>query len=253
MSPKRWILLGAGAGVAALVAGVAVWHAQGPSKAHGEVAAQAAPSPVRRPLSWDKDGPIVYDVDALLADGSPEAWGRIASLYPSLDEEKKRRVIEKIGHVPELDRTLAYLLATVGEDPRPASADPLVAEAAAALRSRFKKPEDFDFTRRTMVMQQTDKRRWLLANALVDFAKGLPENSSFYPLKGALEAKLIDMHSEVHDTYVKNAIVDSVRALGSRDAALILAKGTDVRDDELEAARNEKATVDAVLQNSAAR
>lgn len=248
MSSKLRALLAAGAGLVALVATAAVWHAQGPSKARGEVAAKAATSPLRRAHPINVDRAVVLDVDALLEDGSPESWGKVASLYPGLEEEQKRRVLDSINQVPELDRVVGYLLATVGEDSMPASADPLLAEAAELLRSHFKHPDEFDLARRTMVMQETDKRRWLLAKALIDFAKDLPENSPFYPLKGALEAKLIDLHSEIHDTYVKNQIVDGVRALGSRDAALILAKGTNVQDAELEAVREVSATVDAVLE-----
>ena len=251
---KPWILLGAGVGVAAAGATV-VWHWHGPasSNVHAGEAARAVASASRPPGRSEHEEPVIDDVDILLADGSPEAWGKIASIYPGSEEATKGRVLQLIAQLPELPRVIGYLLATVGEDPTPASVDPLLEEAAALLKDRWKTPEDFDYGRRLMVMQKTDKRRWLLGNALVTFAKGVGENSPFYPLKGSLEAKLIDLHAEVQDAFVRSSVVDGVRALGGKDAALILAKRQKVTDEELEALGEQRAIVDSVLRQQEAR
>jgi hypothetical protein len=250
---KPWILLGVGVGVAAAGAALA-WQLRGlaSSKAYAEVAARAAAS-TPRPAGSRGEEPVVDDVDALLGDGSPEAWGKLASLYPGSDQDTKGRVLQSIAQVPELPRVIGYLLATVGEDPTPAGSDPLLDEAAALLEDLWKTPEDFDYGRRMMVMQKTDKRRWLLGNALVTFARDVNENSPFYPMKGSLEANLIDLHSETGDAFIRGAMVDGVRALGGKDAALILAKGRNVADEELEALSEQKATVDNVLRQIEAR
>jgi hypothetical protein len=104
-----------------------------------------------------------------------------------------------------------------------------------------------------MVMQKTDKRRWLLGNALVTFARGVGDHSPFQSLKASLEAKLIDLHAETEDVFIRGAMVEGVRALGGKDAALILAKGQDVADEELEALSGQKAAVDGVLRQLEAR
>jgi hypothetical protein len=161
-------------------------------------------------------------------------------------------VLAAIGKLPELHRVIGYVLATVGEDPTPPGGDPLVNEASALIRSRFGKFEDYEYGRQTMVMQKTDKRRWLLANALIDYAKPLRDDA-YAELKGTLQAKLIDVHSEVRDAFVQNGMVEGVRALGAPDAALILEKKGNVTDRELMAVAEEQAAARKVLAEADAR
>jgi hypothetical protein len=192
------------------------------------------------------------NIDALLADGSPGAWGKIASLYSASDEVTKRKVLQQVAKLEELHRVIGYLLATVGEDPTPPADDPMVDEASALLQSRLGKFEDYEYARQTMVMQKTDKRRWVLANALIDYAKPLRDDT-YAELKGALQAKLIDVHSDSRDGFVRNGLVDGLRALGGRDAALILAKEGRVTDQELGAVAEEQAAVQKVMAEANAR
>ncbi len=249
---KRWILLAAGAGAAAAAAAL-LWQARASSaaKPSSEEAAKAAAS--GHGGSRQLGAQALGGVQALIADGSPEAWGQLAALYPRSDAATKRSMLQQIAQLPELRRVIGYLLATVGEDPTPASADPMVEEAAALLKERWKTPQDFDYGRRTMVMQQTDKRRWLLANALISFARDVGEDSPFHALKSSLGAKLIDLHSEIEDGYIKSSVVDGVHALGGKDAALILAKGLAVKDEELESVTEQEAAAHEVLRRSVAR
>jgi hypothetical protein len=213
-----------------------------------EGATNVAPSRAGTPRvrAETPDAPPILDIDTLLADGSPGAWGRIASLYPASDEAAKRKVLQHIARLPELHRMLGYLLATVGEDPTPPASDPMLDEASALIRSRFSKFEDYEYGRQTMVMQKTDKRRWLLANALIGYGKDL-HDSEYGELKGTLQAKLIDVHSDVKDGFVRHGIVSGLRALGGGDAALILEKGGDVTDAELASVAEEQAAAQKVL------
>ncbi len=205
-----------------------------------------APARPARPRLTTAEGAPTTDVDALLADGSPRSWGNVASLYPGRDEVTKRKVLQRIAKLPELPRVIGYVLATVGEDPTPAASDPMVDEASALLRHRFEKYDDYEYARQAMVMQTTDKRRWVVANALIDYAKGLRDDE-FAELKGTLQAKLIDVHGQTHDGFVKNGLVQGLRALGGRDAALILEKGGYVTDQELGAVAEEQAAARKVL------
>jgi len=239
---KRWILLGSGLGVAALGAAWGFQEYAASSDRYESAAKVGTPSRDRTTASR-RAGSLAHDMDELLADGSPSAWGEIVSMYPGSDDATKRKVLERISRIERLDRAIEYVLATVGEDPTPSEHDPMVSEAEALLRDRWKTSADFDLARKMMVMQQTDKRRWVLANALTTFAKDVRDDSPFMPLKGSLAAKLIDMHSQTQDPHVKNQIVDAVNSLGDKDAALILAEGPKVRDEDLE----------AVSQSNAAR
>jgi hypothetical protein len=246
---KKWLLLGGGVGVAA-VAAILVWPEREPASSDEDQkgAAKAAPSLVQRVRDPKREAEVARDIDALLGDNSPEAWGKIASLYPGSSEETKRKVLQRIAAFPELHKVVGYLLATVGEDPRPASDDPMVAETAQLMKSRWKKPEDLDYARQAMLMQRTEKRQWVLASALIEFAKGVGEDSPFSPQKTLLQAKLVDMHADSRDAFIKSSIVDGMHDLGGRDAALILAKGTKVTDDELEGVREERAAREATLK-----
>lgn len=247
---KKWLLLG-GIGVAAVAAAL-VWFRQEPSSSNAEKegAAHAAPSLLRPTRSPEAEAKAAEDINALLADNSPQAWGQIASLYPGSSDETKRKVLEHIAALSDLDKVVGYLLATVGEDPVPIAQDAMVTETAQLLKSHWKKPEDFDYARQAMMTQKTEKRRWVLANALIAFAKDVGEDSPFHPQKRRLENNLVDIHSETEDAFIKSSIVDGMNALGGHDTALILAKGTNVSDDELESVKEEKAAVEAALRGT---
>jgi hypothetical protein len=211
----------------------------------------AETAPARRaPLTQTANAPPSRDVEALLADGSPRAWGLIASLYPASDERTKQRALEHMARVPKLEQAIAYVLATVGEDPTPPSEDRMVDEAARMLERRLDKFEDFEYARQTMVMQKTDKRRWLLANALIGHAKTLGD-TEFAERKGSLSAKLIDIFSDVNDGFVRAGLTEGVRALGGHDAALILEKSGKVTDRELLAVAEEQAAAEEAVEANA--
>ena len=248
---RSLILAGAvGIGMAGVLGAVALGARHrdpGSENRAREGAAEVAPPRAPKPrVAAAADAPPSQSIDALLADGSPGAWGHIASLYPGSDEAAKRKVIQSIARLPELHRVLGYLLATVGEDPTPPANDPMVDEAAALIQSRFGKFEDYEYGRQSMVMQRTDKRRWLLANALIGYAKPLREDA-YAELKGTLQAKLIDVHSDVRDEFVRSRMVDGLRALGGRDAALILEKRGHVTDQELLGVAEEQEAAQKVL------
>lgn len=254
---RSLVLAGAvGLGMAGVLGAVALGarHPESPEADVRSGAAEATPlrAAPRRTKTPSPDAPPSRSIDALIAEGTPGAWGRVAALYPGSDEATKRKVLASIGKLPELHRVIGYLLATVGEDPTPPGDDPLVNEASALIRSRFGKFEDYEYGRRTMVMQKTDKRRWLLANALIDYAKPLRDDA-YAELKGTLQAKLIDVHSQVRDAFVQNGMVEGVRALGAADAALILEKKGKVTDRELMAVAEENAAARQVLAEADAR
>jgi hypothetical protein len=198
------------------------------------------------------DEPPATNLDTLLADGSPRAWGSIASLYPAQTEAGKRKVLEHIAKVSELPRAVAYLLATVGEDPTPPAEDRLVEEAASLLKSRLSSYEDFDYTRRAMVMQKVDKRRWVLAAVLIAHAKDL-DGEELAQRSGTLQAKFIDVHAQVRDEFVQSRLTGGLRALGAADAALILERRGEVSDRELAAVTDEQAAVKTTLAERNAR
>lgn len=240
---KRSHVLAAGAGVAlsGVLGAVALTarhqHPDQRSARQGSAVAPQRAAP-RRTSARGAPAPSL-DLDALLEDGSPVAWGKIASLYPASDAPGKRKVLEQIGKQTELHRVIGYLLATVGEDPTPPGEDPLLNDASALIRSRLATFEDYEYGRQTMVMQKTDKRRWLLANALIAYAKPLRDDTHA-ELKGTLQAKLIDVHLAVRDGFVRTGLTEGVRALGAPDAALILEKGGNVTDRELMAVAEEQ-------------
>lgn len=252
---KIWLLAGAGAALA-LSGLTAAWLWLRPDldssrTRRNEGAARAAPS-----LAAHADqhtDPSSQGIEALLADGSPEAWKKIVSRYPAGDLETKRKVIQQIGHMPNIGQALRLMLATVGDDPVPASEDPLLADSAEVMKTYFKKPEHLQEARRSMLLQKTDKRRWVVANAMITFAKDLDKDSQLYPEKTRLEAKLVDLHATVHDGFVKSSIVDGMHSLGSGDAAMILAKGPAVKDDELKSVKAEQAAVAEVLEGAGQR
>ena len=229
------IFLGSGLGIVVLGAAWGLHHYAPATSSERSASAKESErvSPLRSRVARS-DGDETRRMAELLADRSPSAWNELVSLYPSGDDATKRKVLERISKLERFDRTLEYVLATVGEDPTPAEHDPMVEEAEELIKSRLKTPADFDHARRKMVMQDTDKQRWVVANALTEFAKNLPPDSPFAPLTGQLAAKLIDLHSATKDPYVKNSIVNAVKALGEDDAALILAEGPSVRDEDLE-------------------
>jgi hypothetical protein len=189
----------------------------------------------------------------LLADGSANAWQRIGKLYPNASAETKQEILQHIARTSDLRLALDYLLITVGDDPTPAQDDPMLAEAAALLENRWQKPEDLEYGRKTMLLQKTDKRQWLVANAMLAFLTGKGDDSPFFPQSAQFQAKLIDLHSSMTDPFIKGSIVDGMNALGSKDAALILAKGLAVTDDELEAVGRNRAAVEHTLGESAAK
>jgi hypothetical protein len=249
MKSPLLLALAVGVGMAGVLGAVALGarHRPSPPSSSPQAGAtEVAPARAAAPAPGAVDAPPSQSIDQLLADGSTDAWGNIASLYPRSDEATKRKVLQRIAGFSELHRVIGYVLATVGEDPTPPADDPLVDEASNMLKGRFGKFENFEYGRQTMVMQKTDKRRWLLANALIRHAKPLPD-SDFAELKGSLSAKLIDVHSGVRDGYVRSGLVDGVRALGARDAALILEKAGQVRDDELAIVAEEQAAAGKVL------
>ncbi|HEY3495305.1 MAG TPA: hypothetical protein VGK73_11490 [Polyangiaceae bacterium] len=251
-STKVVMLLLSGSGLA--VACFALVQYLTPDGSSSEPPGEARAAPNRSPAPSelgrsDTEGTVAE----LLEDGSARAWGRIAQLYPGARERTQRAVLEGIQRVPELERAIAYVLATVGEDPKPPSADPMIDEAAEALLGRWKTSADVDYARRTMMMQRTDKRRWVLARALLVHFERTGEKSPFFSLKAELEAKLIDLHATAGDPFVKNGLIDGVRALGGKDAALILTKGLAVRDDELEALNEQRAAVEGALEPEHAR
>jgi len=244
------LLLGTGIGLAFLIVALG----------RNSDRARAAPQPqqvgvasLRAPSAGELGrSDTEQDIDPLLADGSPRAWGRVAALYSGSSERTKRRVLEGIHGVKELERAIAYVLATVGEDPTPPDVDPMIDEAAAALGDRWKTNADVEYGRRAMVMQKTDKRRWVLARALLVHFERAGDESTFVPLKAEFEAKLIDLHAEVINPFVKGALIDGVRSLGGKDAALILTKGLAVRDDELEVLNEQRAAVESAMEPQSA-
>jgi hypothetical protein len=254
---KRSLALAGAVGVVmAGVLGVVAFEARHrhPSAPARKQPGPTEPAPVRAatagPVTRTVEAPPSNDIDALLAEGTPRAWALIASLYPASDERTKQRALQQVARMPELERAIAYVLATVGEDPTPPGEDRMVDEAARMLGSRVAKFEDFEYARQTMVMQKTDKRRWILARALVDHAKTL-EDAAFAELKGALSAKLIDMHSDVRDGFVRAGLAEGVRALGGRDAALILERSGQVTDAELLAVAEEQAAMRPMTEGNA--
>src|SRR5690242_12577693 len=119
--------------------GVGARHEHPTGKVGGKAgAAEGAPvRAARGPVATGgANAPPSTDMDALLADGSPGAWGNVASLYSASDEGTKRKVLQHVARLPELHRVIGYLLATVGEDPTPPADDPMVDEASALLQSR---------------------------------------------------------------------------------------------------------------------
>ena len=250
----KWIWLG----IVTIVAGVAASVAllvfgldpQSKSERGKGAADDAAPSPARASRSLFSTAGSDPNMDVLLLEeDTPETWQKIIALYPRSDEATKRKVLHRIGELKSLERTLALLLATVGDDPLPASDDAMVNEAAQLMKDRWQTAEDMEAGRRAMLMQETDKRRWVAANAMITFAKDVPEDSPLYAQTQRLKAKLVNVHKSVEDPFVKSSIVQGMHALGAGDAALILAKGPKVRDEELAGVRAEKAATDEVLNS----
>jgi hypothetical protein len=250
MTPKRWLVLGSGLGI---VAGAA-WgvHRYAPTPTERTGAKERAPASGLRSLGARSDDDDARRMRELLADPSPSAWAELVSRYPGSDDETKRLVLERISKLERFERMLEYVLATVGEDPTPAEDDPMVQEAGELIEHRVKTPADFDYARRKMVMQKTDKQRWVVANALTEFAKDLGPNNPFAPLKGQLVAKFIDVHSETTDAFVKDSLVDAVKSLGETDAALILAEGPSVRDEDLQGVSEKNAAREQALRGASA-
>jgi len=235
---KKWIVTAGAVGLTASVAVLVARFSKHPEPSSAgrkaEGAAQTA-APSRRPAA----DPAVRSaagkgIDALLAEGTREAWKQIFALYPQAGHETKRKVFQHISKVRDLDQTLQYVLETVGNDPTPVHADPMVGEAAELLQTRWRTPEDLEKGRQTMLIQKTEKRQWLVASAMVAAVKDVTDVSPLYAQKTRLMAKLVDLHARTSDEYIRSAIVDELNALGGSDAATILAKGgKGVSDDEL--------------------
>lgn len=242
------------AGVVGLTAvAVLLWLGLGPplaanGKAEG-AAMRAVPS---RHADRGQQPDLARDVHALLSENTAEAWARLVALYPSASDEVKRRIVDGIARTEDLDTTLRYLLATVGDDPIPAQDDPLVAESATLLKDRWRTAEQLNKGRQTMLMQASAKRQWLVASAMIAALREVPEGSPLYPQKVRLTAKLVDLHARVSDTFIRSAIVDGVTELGGGDAALILAKGAaNVSDDELTSITTKREAREQVLDGLA--
>lgn len=245
---KRWIFIVLGA--SGLAAASALFWSQvddeGSTRSGKKGAAKAAaPSLERRVESMRGEKPP--NIQALLADESPQAWYKVAELYPRADEETKRLILRRATSRKNLKQALAQVLQTVGEDPLPVAEDPMVTEVAEMLKGRWKKPQDLDLGRHMMLLQDTDKKSWVIGKALVTFAKGIGPRSPLAAQKGRLEAKLVDLHSRTQNGYVRSEIVDGLHSLGGRDAALILAKGPKVDDSELGSLAEQQRAVDEAL------
>lgn len=245
---KRWIFVVLGAGGLAATGAVLWWQQVDDvrSRTSVEGAAKAAPPQLGRKVR-SAQGEAAPDVDALLADSSPRAWGKVVGLYPTASDETKRQVLRKATTRKHLKQALNQVLQTVGEDPTPIAEDPMVGETAQMLKERWQSPEDLELGRHMMLLQDTDKKRWVLGKALVAAARDVGATSPLFAQKNRLKAKLVDLHSQVSSDHVRAEIVDSLHELGGRDAALILAQGPDIGDNELEGVSEKQRAVGEVL------
>jgi hypothetical protein len=165
----------------------------------------------------------------------------LSDLYKGADRSTKRKILQKASDLPDLKQALAYVVASVGDDATPVEQDPMIEEAAELLKDRWTRPEELEYGRRFMLMQKTDKRKWVVAKSMIAFAAELREDSKFQVQKSRLASKLIDLHSSTSNQFVRASIADGMREMGDKDVALILSKGPNVKMDELEVARREKA------------
>ena len=242
---KRWIFIVLGASGLAAAAGAMFWwqvdDARSARSSAKGAAKNAAPSFERQVQAIRGEKPV--SIEELLADDSPEAWYKVRELYPRADDDTKRQVLRKATSRKNLKQALTQVLQTAGEDPRPLAEDPLVLEVAEMLKGRWKSPEDLELGRQMMLLQETDKKSWVVGKALVTFAEEIGPQSPLLAQKNRLKAKLVDLHARV-----KSEIVDSLHSLGGRDAALILAKGPEaVSDGELEGIATQQRAVQEVV------
>lgn len=254
---KKSILILGGAGATALAA-LLIWRfglgAESSSDRSAQGTATAAVSSRRFHVDPATQRKVAKDVEVLLGEGTPEAWKKIVEIYPKASPEAKRKVFESIASIRELETTLQYLLETVGNDPTPAHEDPLVAESAELLKTRLRSPDDLNRSRQTMLVQRTDKRRWLVASSMIAAVKSVGAESPLHPQKTKLMAKLVDLHSRTSDEFIRGEIVDELDALGGHDAALILSRnGKKVGDDELAGLTIQRDAREDVLQGLEAK
>jgi hypothetical protein len=180
-------------------------------------------------------------VDDLLADGSHPAWEKIATLYRAANDDTKRAIVRHACEVADLKRALAYVLATVGDDFTPLEEDRMIDEAAGFLKERWGKPEDLGYGREQMLLQKSEKRKWVLAKAMMTFAADLPADPSFRQQKTKLSAKLIDFHASTSSGFIRAEIAGGLNDMGATDVALLLTKGTSAPLEEMKIVKAEKA------------
>lgn len=241
-----------GAGLATIGAALA-WLARGPEGVERVIqgAVKATPwSAHRTGVTTPIAEAAEPGFEELLAENSNESWAKIAARYPGAKPDTKRAVLHRLADCKDLRVALGRLLATVGDDPLPASEDPMVTDSGELLKTRWKNAEQFDFGRRVMVMQKTDKRRWVVANALITAAKKIRDDGPLGPQKRRLQAKLVDLHSRSQSGFVRGAIVEGMQALGGTDAALILESGGQVTDEDLTTVRDRQRAVRQVLHDA---
>jgi hypothetical protein len=248
---RRILLLGAIAGVIAL-AGVLLWvYGDASSLRMGAAKAASfkrAPTHELTKVMPKSERELDELVDDLLADGSHPAWEKIAQLYRAAGTDTKRVIVRYACEVPDLKRALAYVLATVGDDFTPLEEDPMIAEAAGFLKERWRKPADLNYGREQMLLQKAEKRKWVLAKAMMTFAAGAPQASDFDQQKTKLSAKLIDFHAATSNAFIRAEIASGMNDMGRSDVALLLAKGTSAPVDEMKVVKAERAAKQKALE-----
>jgi hypothetical protein len=248
---KRWLwACGTISVVAVLSIAGLVWREAGVSeKAQQGAVTRTAPKKYKPVRGVQMDtAQVAVSVDELLRDGSHRAWEKLTALYKGADDPTKRKILRHATELPELKRALAYVLASVGDDLTPVQEDPMIEEAAELLKRRWAEPEDLDLGREMMLIQKSDKRQWVMAKAMISFAKTVPSDGPFRAQKKRLSAKLIDFHSTTSSPFIRAEIVSEMPGLGSGDVALVLAQGPNVNLDQLEAVKTEKAAQAAAIE-----
>ena len=238
--------------VAALVAGGVLLarslgssaeHATGTAKTAGPVKQRYKPVPGLQMSTAE----VAESVDELLREGSGRAWQKLAALYKGADETTKRRILESAAKQDELKRALGYVLATVGDDLVPLEEDRMIAEAAQLLRQRWVEPKDLERGRELMLMQKTEKRQWVLAKAMIDFAASRSASSEFETAKLRFTASLVDFHAAASSDFLRAEIAAGVRKLGNSDLARLLEQGPNLNVEQLEVVKAERAAAEQAM------